>query len=76
MFMAKQASSDVQPKEVTLPSRVERVHNLLSSPKSKLYCLFLKQSIPLFDKFNTFMQNDKPLIHVLRREVLGLLTDL
>jgi hypothetical protein len=76
MFMAKQASSDVQPKEVTLPSRVERVHNLLSSPKSKLYCLFLKQSISLFDKFNTLLQSDKPLIHVLRREVLGLLTDL
>jgi hypothetical protein len=80
MFMAKQASSDVQqkpkPKEVTLPSRVERVHNLLSSPKSKLYCLFLKQSISLFDKFNTLLQSDKPLIHVLRREVLGFLTDL
>lgn len=80
LFMAKQASSGVQPKpkpkEVTLPSKVERMQNLLSSPKSKLYCLFIKRSIPLFDKLNTFLQSDKPLIHVLRIEVLGLLTDL
>ena len=79
-FMARQASNDKtskpKQKEVILPSRVERVHRLLSSPKTKLYCLFLKQTIPLFDSFNTFLQSDKPLIYVLRREILALLTDL
>lgn len=76
--MKEQASKDgpVKQKEKVIPSRVERVNTLLNSPVAMLYCLFLKNSISIFDKFNTLLQYEKPMIHVLRREMLSLLTDL
>jgi len=46
-------------------SRALRVHRLLSDPYTKLTCLFLQYSVPLFDDVNTVLQKEEPCIHIL-----------
>ena len=43
---------------------------------TKLYCMFVHDAIPVFDRVNTLLQNDEPCIPVLRRELIALLMDL
>lgn len=49
---------------------------IFSSRTNKLFCLFLVDIIKVFDKINTNLQADKPLIHVLKEELLGLFKSL
>ena len=56
--------------------REQRIYDALSDPKTKLYCLFVKANINLFDKFNLYLQRDEPVIHELRTICIELLTDL
>ena len=62
-------------KQIT-ESRAQRVKRLLVSPQTKLYCCFLDEILPVFDGLNTYLQNEAPLIHRLRRELNSLLKNL
>ena len=44
--------------------------------KVKLYCLFLKSNIKLFDEFNLYMQRDEPIIYMMQTKCIELLTNL
>ena len=44
------------------PSRGKRLVNVFEKPVSKLYSMFVKSAIPIFDSFNTFLQAEEPLI--------------
>ena len=44
------------------PSREKRLVNVFEKPVSKLYSMFVKSAIPIFDSFNTFLQAEEPLI--------------
>lgn len=57
-------------------SRFERIKLALSSPVTKLYCLFLQSTVPVFTKINILLQSETPHIHVLRSELLSLLSEL
>lgn len=61
---------------VHVETRVSRVYKALNDPTTKLYCLFLHNSIPLFEKFNTLLQSDKPYIYLLRRELYAILSEI
>lgn len=41
-----------------------------------LYCLFLSNTIPIFDKINTVLQYEKPMIHRLKKELFESLCDI
>ena len=47
------------------PSREKRLVNAFKEPVRKLYAMFLHSVIPIFDSFNTFLQAEETLIHVL-----------
>ena len=47
------------------PSREKRLVNAFKEPVRKLYAMFLHSAIPIFDSFNTFLQAEETLIHVL-----------
>ena len=44
------------------PSREEILINAFKQSVSKLYAMFIQPVIPIFDSFNTFLQNEEPLI--------------
>lgn len=48
---------------------VERILQWLDQPILKLYFLFLKEILPLFNRFNLLFQSERPLIHVLHSEL-------
>lgn len=58
------------------PDRLHRIYKCMSSAECKLICLFLKHTIPVFDEVNLFLQEEKPLIHLLRSILEGLLRKL
>ena len=41
-------------------------------PVSKLHTIFIQSVIPIFDSFNTFLQAEEPLIHILYHSTLRL----
>ena len=43
---------------------------------TKLYCLFVGVVLPLFDKFNTLLQQDDPAIHMLHDSMRQLMRQL
>ena len=47
------------------PSRKTRLVQAFKEPDTKLYAMFIQSVIPIFDSFNTFLQSEEPLIHVL-----------
>ena len=47
------------------PSREESLVNAFKQPVNKLYVMLIQSVIQIFDSFNTFLQNEEPLIHVL-----------
>ena len=47
------------------PSRETRLVQAFKEPDTKLYAMFIQSVIPIFDSFNTFLQSEEPLIHVL-----------
>ena len=54
------------------PSREKRLVNAFKQPVSKLYAMFVKSVIPIFDSFNNFLQAEEPLIHILYYSTLCL----
>lgn len=54
----------------------ETVKSFLQDPHTKLFCYFLQSTLPVFNSVNLFLQQDAPAIHLLRRNLNGLLTDL
>ena len=65
-----------KPKATQPKNRLDRVNFFLQNPEVKLYCLFLKNALPMFTKVNEFLQSSIPLIHKLRRVLLELLSDI
>lgn len=54
----------------------ERIFNFFSSNLCKAFCLFLQNTIPVFDKFNTHLQSEKPLFPTLRSLIFALFKEL
>ena len=58
----------VDPTEEVLddqPNRAKRLVKTFKDPVTKLYAMFVQLVIPIFDSFNTFLQSEEPLTHVL-----------
>ena len=49
---------------------------LFKDPVTKLYCLFVQAVIPTFDAYNTFLQAQEPLVHLLYQSTVRLLRSL
>jgi len=45
--------------------KAEQIYQMLRNKDTMLYCLFLKNVLPLFDDANKILQNEKPCIHIL-----------
>jgi hypothetical protein len=69
-------ATETQGEPSTPKSRAERMYEFYRSPTNKLYCHFLASFIAIFDKVNTKLQTDDPLIHSLRRILHKLQRDL
>ena len=54
------------------PCRENRLVNAFKQPVSKLYSMFVQSVIPVFDSFDTFLQAEEPLIHLLYHSTLHL----
>ena len=52
------------------PSREESLVNVFKQPVSRLYAMFIQSVIPIFDSFDTFLQNEEPLIQILYHSTL------
>ena len=60
-FDLDEDSAESEPDEN--PSREKRLVNVFEKPVNKLYSMFVKSAIPIFDSFNTFLQAEEPLIY-------------
>ena len=67
----KSKAASVEPK-----TRIERIQARFLDPTTKLYCLFLKAVIPVFNSVNMLLQREEPCIHVLKDELMRVLTEL
>ena len=47
--------------------REKRLVKAFKDPITKLYAMFVQSVIPIFDSFNTFLQSEAPLIHILHQ---------
>ena len=47
------------------PNKEKRLANTFRQPVSKLYAMFVQSVIPILDTFNTFLEAEEPLIHIL-----------
>ena len=54
------------------PGREKRLVNAIRQPVSKLYAMFVQSVLPIFDSFNTFLQVEESLIHILYYSTLCL----
>ncbi|XP_041455416.1 uncharacterized protein LOC121408148 isoform X2 [Lytechinus variegatus] len=57
-------------------SRLARIHRLMISPQTKLYCHFLQYSNKIFDSINLLLQQKEPCLHILHRKLSGTYRDL
>ena len=46
-------------------TREVRLRRQFNDPFTKLYILFGQSVMPVFDQFNTFLQSEEPLVHLL-----------
>ena len=53
-------------------NREKRFSNAFTNLITKLYSMFAQSIIPIFDSFNTFLQSEQPLIHVLNQSTMRL----
>ena len=53
-------------------TREVRLARKFDDPFSKLYVLFVQSVMPVFDHFNTFLQSEEPLIHLLHESTVKL----
>ena len=54
------------------PSRKKRLVDAFKQPVSKLCATFVQSLIAIFDSFNTFLQPEEPLIHIMYHSTLRL----
>ena len=48
-------------------NREKRLVKAFKDAITKLYAMFVQSVIPIFDSFNTFLQSEAPLIHILHQ---------
>ena len=65
----REAYNELSQEQKAADTREKRMMNFYRSPTNQLYCLFLRNVIKVFDKFNTRYQQEVPLIHSLRRDL-------
>ena len=53
-------------------NRETRLVKAFKSPITRLYAMFVQSVIPVFDSFNTFLQSEEPLIHILLQSTIRL----
>ena len=58
-----------------LMSRVERVNVVMLDINTKLYCLYLKNALAIFNNANVYLQKDEPVIHKLLSVLCAQLRD-
>ncbi|XP_054628077.1 uncharacterized protein LOC129179195 isoform X2 [Dunckerocampus dactyliophorus] len=51
--------------ETTAVRKPQRVYAFLTDPQAKLYALFLKRAVPLFETANQILQKEEPCVHTL-----------
>lgn len=57
-------------------TQFQNIKSLMLNPLTKLFCLFLESTLPIFNAVNVFLQQEAPVIHKLRRKLEDLLKDL
>lgn len=62
--------------EEQVPAKVRLVNAFFEDPHSKLYCLFLSATLPLFDKGNLVLQQEEPAIYIVHTVLTEQLSDL
>ena len=72
----KEATTQQQKSNRNPQSRLQRLEEFFASPSKWLYCIFLQFAIKPFDEFNTIMQSEAPMIHLLRLNLHKLLNSL
>ncbi|XP_071508171.1 uncharacterized protein [Diadema antillarum] len=60
-----QSSTSTSPSVTSAEAKAAAIHANLTQDKYKLYCLFLQNTIPIFNKLNVELQEEAPKIHVL-----------
>ena len=63
---------DLEDTEDEKSNRENRLVKAFKNPITKLYFMFVKSMNSIFDSFNTFLQSEQPLIHVLHQSTLRL----
>ena len=53
-------------------TREVRLIRQFSAPFTKLYVLFVQSVMSVFDQFNTFLQSEEPLMHLLHESIIKL----
>ena len=53
-------------------TREVRLIKQFNDPFTKLYVLFVQSTMPVFNKFNTFLQSEEPLVHLLHESTIKL----
>nr|CAI5863200.1 unnamed protein product [Callosobruchus analis] len=61
---------------LSLEAVINRLKIFLQAPETKLYLEFLLYVLPFFIKLNLLMQSEKPLIHVIYKEVTNIVKTL
>lgn len=59
-----------------LKKKTGDLKQIFVSPTNMLYCMFLVDAISVFEKINTELQSDKPMVHVLKNKLEKFLRDL
>ena len=49
-----------------------RLEKAFTTLVTKLHAMFVQSVMPVFDSFNTFLQSEKPLIHMLPQSTIPL----
>ena len=57
-------------------SRLAKIHRLILSPQTKLYCFFLKYSNKIFDEINLLLQRGEPCVHIILRQLNAVLKNI
>ncbi|XP_072173823.1 uncharacterized protein [Diadema setosum] len=52
-------------------TKSHKVYTTMKDPNYKLYCLFMKKTIPIFEEANVLLQRDEPCIHLLHDVMCG-----
>ena len=53
-------------------NREKKLVNAFKQPFSKLHAMFIQSVIPIFNSFKTFLEAEKPLIHIFYHSTLRL----